>query len=128
KSSTSSSSSSSSGTSSSSSMSGSGGAGGGSASDAGGATAAGGKPVLRSFTYVVMPHTPLRPVATKAAEPAKKQIDPQQQKGGRGRGGRGGMGSMEEEKPGSTRIVSILPQGSQVKAGDVVVELDKSTF
>ncbi len=35
---------------------------------------------------------------------------------------------MEEEKPGSTRIVSILPQGSPVKAGDVVAELDKSTF
>lgn len=35
---------------------------------------------------------------------------------------------MDEEKPGSTRIVSILPQGSSVKAGDVVAELDKSTL
>jgi HlyD family secretion protein len=86
---------------------------------------------MRSFTYVVTPHTPLRPVAAKPAEPVKKQPSPQQQRGGGGRGGRGGGrggGSMEQEKPGSTRILTILPQGSTVKAGDVVAELDKSTF
>lgn len=35
---------------------------------------------------------------------------------------------MQDEKPGSTRIVSILPQGSMVKAGDVVCELDSAAF
>jgi multidrug resistance efflux pump len=92
---------------------------------------------LRSFTYVVTPYVPLRPTtATKAADTTKKQTNTQQQggtggnrgggRGGRG-GGRGGM-MMEEEKPGSTRIVTILPDGSRVKAGEVVCELDKSAY
>ncbi len=33
-----------------------------------------------------------------------------------------------EEAAGSTRIVTILPEGSRVKANEVVVELDKSAF
>lgn len=33
-----------------------------------------------------------------------------------------------QEKPGSTRIISILPEGTKVKAGDVVCELDSSAF
>ena len=32
------------------------------------------------------------------------------------------------EKPGSTRIISILPEGTPVKAGDVVCTLESSTF
>jgi multidrug resistance efflux pump len=32
------------------------------------------------------------------------------------------------EMPGSTRIISILPEGSKVSAGDVVCELDSSAF
>jgi len=32
------------------------------------------------------------------------------------------------EKPGSTRIISILPEGSPVKAGDIVCELDSANF
>ncbi len=35
---------------------------------------------------------------------------------------------MEEEKPGSTRIVTILPEGTPVKAQDVVAKLDYSAF
>jgi len=35
---------------------------------------------------------------------------------------------MEEEKPGSTRIVSILPDGTPVKAGQIVAELDQSAL
>jgi len=34
----------------------------------------------------------------------------------------------EEEKPGSTRIVDILPEGTKVKAGDVVCTLDSSAL
>lgn len=33
-----------------------------------------------------------------------------------------------QEKPGSTRIISILPEGTRVKAGQVVCELDSSAF
>jgi multidrug efflux pump subunit AcrA (membrane-fusion protein) len=46
--------------------------------------------------------------------------------GGGGRGGRGG--NEREEKPGSTRILSILPEGTKVKKGQLVCELDSSTF
>jgi multidrug resistance efflux pump len=35
---------------------------------------------------------------------------------------------MDEEKPGSTRIVSILPEGSIVRSGEIVCQLDSSTF
>jgi len=35
---------------------------------------------------------------------------------------------MDDEKPGSTRIVSILPEGTRVTKGQVVCELDASAF
>jgi len=35
---------------------------------------------------------------------------------------------LDDEKPGSTRIVDILPEGSRVKAGDVVCKLDASSY
>jgi multidrug resistance efflux pump len=35
---------------------------------------------------------------------------------------------MDMEKPGSTRIIMILPEGTQVKKGDVVCELDSAAF
>ena len=35
---------------------------------------------------------------------------------------------MDDEKPGSTRIVSILPEGTHVTKGQVVCELDASAF
>ncbi len=102
-----------------------------SASSSGTATSS--KPVLRSFTTTVTPHTPLRPATAKAAETTKK-AEPQQQKGGGGggrgggRGGRGGGGGMQEEAAGSTRIVSILPEGSRVTTDQVVAVLDKSSL
>ncbi len=34
----------------------------------------------------------------------------------------------EEEKPGSTRIVEIVSEGTKVKAGDIVCKLDSSAF
>jgi HlyD family secretion protein len=34
----------------------------------------------------------------------------------------------EDEKPGSTRILEIVPEGTQVKAGDIVAKLDGSTY
>jgi HlyD family secretion protein len=35
---------------------------------------------------------------------------------------------MEDEKPGSTRILEIVPEGTQVKAGDIVAKLDGSAY
>ncbi len=35
---------------------------------------------------------------------------------------------LDDEKPGSTRIIEILPEGSRVKAGDVVCKLDSSSY
>jgi multidrug efflux pump subunit AcrA (membrane-fusion protein) len=34
----------------------------------------------------------------------------------------------EDEKPGSTRILEIVPQGTRVKQGDIVAKLDASAF
>ncbi len=48
--------------------------------------------------------------------------------GGRGGGGGGGGGMIGDEKPGSTRIISILSEGTPVTKGQVVCELDSSSF
>jgi HlyD family secretion protein len=111
----------------------------------GAATTTTGKPVIRSFSYQVTRHVPLRPVVPKVADNAatKKQGMGGQGgmggggggggggrgggRGGRGGGGAGGMGG-PEEKPGATRIVDILPEGTVVKRGDVVCTLDSSTL
>lgn len=154
-SSTSSSSSSSSGAGSSSSgssgMSSGGGSGSGGSSGSGSATSGGSsgttttssKPTIRSFSYEVIAHVPLRPVTPKAADSTTQQKKTQQGQGGGGgggggrggrgggRGGRGGgAGGMggEDEKPGSTRILEIVPEGTQVKAGDIVAKLDGSAY
>ncbi|MFI5457848.1 MAG: efflux RND transporter periplasmic adaptor subunit [Isosphaerales bacterium] len=104
----------------------------GSSTGSTGTTTAGSKPVIRSFTYAVALHVPLRPVTAKAADTTtQKQTQPQG--GGRGGGGRrggrggGGMGG-QDEKLGSTTIVDIIPDGSKVKAGDFVCRLDSSAF
>jgi HlyD family secretion protein len=81
-------------------------------------------------------------VTTKAADTTTQQKKTQQGQqggggGGRGGGGRGGRGggrggrgggNMEEEKPGATRILKIVPEGTRVNAGDVVAELDGSPY
>ncbi len=107
----------------------------GTSSTSGGSTTASSKPVIRSFSYTVVAHTPLRPATPKAADTTatKKQTQGGMGGGGGGRGGgRGGRGGgaamLDEEKPGSTRIVEIIPEGSKVKAGDVVCKLDASSY
>ena len=117
-------------------MGGGGGGGGGAGGGAGGAAggASGGtsvtgnpRPVIRSFSMMVAKHVPLRPAAVKVAQP-KQQIDPMMQGGGGGRGRRGGGNNMMQEKPGATRIIWILPEGSKVKEGDIVCEFDSAAF
>jgi HlyD family secretion protein len=95
------------------------------------------KPTIRSFSYQVTAHTPLRPVTPKAADSATQKKG--QQGGGAGgrgggRGGRGGRGSGGgmmgggDEKPGSTRILEIVPEGTRVKSGDIVAKLDGAAY
>lgn len=106
------------------------------------------KPNIQSFNYIVEPHIPLRPktsgagAATKTAAASGAQAAAGGNRGGGGgggggggrggsgggRGGGGGGNMMGQEQPGSTRILSILPEGTRVKAGDVVCELDSAAF
>ena len=93
-----------------------------------------------------MPHVPLRPVTAKAADSTAQKKKQQGQGGfggggggkGGGGGGRGGGGggrgsgrgggTMEQEKAGSTTIVDIVPEGTKVKAGDIICVLDSSAY
>jgi HlyD family secretion protein len=59
------------------------------------------RPVIRSFEYVVAPHVPFRSTLPD-------------------------QGAMPTTAPPPLTIISILPEGSKVKAGDVVCELDSS--
>ena len=100
------------------------GAGGPAASAAGGSAGGGAatvgirKPSIKSFSMTVPPHIPLRPAATKTLS-----------KGAATKGGGGGGGmAIDQEKAGATRILSILPEGQAVKAGDIVAELDSAAF
>lgn len=93
------------------------------------------RPMIQSFSMMVVRHTPLRPANKAGAQAQQKtqQMDPMGGgRGGRGggRGGRGGggAGNMMEEKPGATRIIWILPEGTRVKTGDKVCEFDASSF
>lgn len=102
----------------------SGGGGSGSAGAPGGSIAV--KPVIRSFTYQVPPYMPLRPKAPGGQQQPVKAVAADPNAGGR-RGGRR-SDPLNPEKPGSTRIISILPEGARVKAGTVVCELDSAAF
>jgi HlyD family secretion protein len=92
------------------------------------------RPTIRSFTMTVPTHVGLR--ANQARQVSTSQTNAPGQPGApggggggrRGGGGGGGGGGMNEEKPGATRIISILPEGTPVKAGDVVCELDSASF
>jgi len=112
-----------------------------SSSSSSGASSATGasKPTIRSFSYVVTPFVPLRPdSASTGSTIAKKQGQSGGMmgsggggaggRGGSGRGGRGGGSMLTDEKPGSTRIVEIVPEGTRVKKGDIVCKLDSSTY
>lgn len=85
------------------------------------------KPTIRSFTYVVSRHVPMRNSAVKQVSTTKPKAE-MPAMGGGGRGRRGGSNNGQEEKPGSTRIVSILREGTQVKKGDLVCVLDSAPF
>ncbi len=80
----------------------------------------------------VQPHVPLRPKTTPAAQqPAKAQqkgwaARRRRQPGRRRR--RPEQRPEQQEKPGATRIIEILPEGTPVKAGDVVCKLDSAAF
>ena len=96
---------------------------------AGGATAKGGggggavKPQIQSFTMQVIPHTPLRPRAITNTAATKGRA------GGMGGGGGGRGGGMQDMgQQGSTKIIMLVPEGSTVKAGEIVCELDAAPF
>jgi len=93
----------------------------GSSSSAG--TTAGAKPQLRSFSYTVPPYSPLKNTATSGGSTIARSGGT----GGGQDGGRGGGGG-GDERAGSTRILWILPEGSEVKKGDIVCELDAAAF
>lgn len=95
------------------------------ATAAAGAGGAAQRPTIRSFSYVVTPHVALRGAAAATTQAATKANA--QAAGGAPAGGRGG-GNMMSTRTGSTRILSIVPEGTAVKAGDVVCELDAAAF
>jgi HlyD family secretion protein len=61
------------------------------------------RPVIRSFEHVVEPHTPLRSTLPDS-------------------------GAILTAAPKPPTIISIVPEGTRVSAGDVVCELDSSVF
>lgn len=119
-----------------------GGGGGGATASAGGGAATTNavmaKPMIRSFMYMVAPYMPQPKAMPNQGAQAKGQMNPAMMAagggggrgGGGGGGGRGGRGGnpMDMEKPGSTRIISIVKEGTRVKKGDVVCELDSAAF
>ena len=124
--------------------SGSGSSAGGSGSGGGssGTTTTASKPVIRSFSYAVIAHVPLRPVTPKAADSTAQKNAKQAQGGGGGGGAAVAAGAVEaaeaavaapagwgaDEKPGSTRILEIVKEGTRVKTGDIVAKLDGAAY
>ncbi len=120
--------------------------GGGMASSGGGSRGGGGggggsampalvRPRIRSFSYNIQPHmTSLRQVGGGASRGGGGGGGMRGGGGGgggggmRGGGGGGGGGMGGAGNMGSTKIISILPEGTSVKPGDLVAELDSSTF
>jgi multidrug resistance efflux pump len=66
-------------------------------------------PTVRSFSYTVTPHVPLRPQTAKSAATVQKKQAPMPQQGGFG-----SNNQMQDQK-GSTTILWILPEGTEVK-------------
>ena len=83
-------------------------------------------------------HVPLRPVTQSSGGTVTKKQGQTGKggggggggggRGGGGGGGRGGQQMLSDEKPGSTRIVDILAEGTRVKKDDIVCKLDSSTY
>ncbi|MFO0907363.1 MAG: HlyD family efflux transporter periplasmic adaptor subunit [Isosphaeraceae bacterium] len=95
---------------------------------AAGASAGGGtglapppRPAIRSFNYPVPPYVPIRPRVSVAVAEKMGRVDPSMMMGGRG-------GGVFAEKPGSTRILEIVPEGTKARKGDVLCRLDSSKF
>jgi multidrug resistance efflux pump len=83
------------------------------------------RPDIESFSYTVEAHVPLRPAtAQNANQAATKKAQTQQPQ--QGQGGNNAQG--QQERPGSTRILSIEPEGKRVKKGDVIALLDSASF
>ena len=80
------------------------------------------KPTIRSFSYSVTPHVALRPALASSLASSSSQSE---SGGGRDRGGRGGF---DQERQGSTVILSILEEGTRVEEGDQVCILDDADF
>ena len=99
--------------------------GGGAAASTTTSTSGSAKPVIRSFSYAVARYTPLK--STGGTSSASTKSSSSSSSSGGGRRGRGNSGQTEE-KAGSTRILSILPEGTRVKKGDIVCELDSASF
>lgn len=64
-------------------------------------------PTIRSFTYRVTPHVPLRP---KSSMPSNANARTRSMGGGGG-----GFGGAQMDQKGSTTIIWILPEGTEVK-------------
>ncbi len=82
------------------------------------------RPTIRSFTYIVPAYTPMRTGARSTSGGSSQQSQaatPQQSRG------RSDM-MADQAVSGSTRILSILPEGTQVKASQVVCELDSAAL
>ena len=109
--------------------------GGGSGGSSGGGGGSGGsqapvakKPTIRSFSYAVPAYTSLRSATKSGGAQAKSGGSRGGGVGGGNRGGGGGGMGGQAEMAGSTRIISIRPEGEPVAAGEVVCELDSSAF
>ena len=104
-------------------MGGAGGAGRGAGGMSGGrsmVSALADRPVIQSFTYRTTPHIPIRTGTEQASMP-------RQSGNMQGFGGQGGN-EMFQEKPGSTRIIWLIEEGTAVKPGERVCQLDKAAF
>ncbi len=109
-----------------------GGAGGTAKGGAGGAGGMGGsgataslRPQIQSFTMMILPHQPLRGATNvNGANAAAKN------RGGAmgAMGGNRGGGMPVQEKAGSTRVLSLVPEGKRVTKGEIVCELDSAAF
>ncbi|RUL82525.1 HlyD family efflux transporter periplasmic adaptor subunit [Tautonia sociabilis] len=80
------------------------------------------RPNIRSFSYRVTPHVPIRGVISTTTARSNTNSLSSGDQGSRG----GGFG--REERPGSTRIIWLIDEGSRVEPGDLVCELDSSAF
>jgi HlyD family secretion protein len=85
------------------------------------------RPMIRSFSYMVTPHMPLRPAMATNQATTLNQVG-QMGMGAGGRGQQQNNNPFGEERAGSTRILKILEEGTRAEQGEVVCWLDTSAF